>query len=228
MQKIKYCLPIIADTFDEVRAELNLQKDSYDYFEVWLDYLSDYNRETLSELCKEFGSRLILLFRRQRLEPILMSLEERLEVMKIAAATGTFVDLDIRVQAGELDTLQDMTTKLNVILSYHNYNETPNDEFLQLILQKMRSYAPTIYKFSCYCLNRGDALRLLKLQRELDIGGYHSIVFGMGPKGLVTRVFAPLWGAEMVFAPLTCGKASAEGQLTKGDLETVFGIICNY
>jgi len=223
MQKIKYCLPIIVEKLSEAKDLIKAQKEDYDYFELWLDYLTDYNRDEIKTLCQELGSRLLLLFRRQQLDPIEMPLEERLSVMQIASECGVYVDLDIRIQSTELENLTGI--KSNIILSYHNYNETPSDDSLQMILQKMRVYSPAIYKFSCFCQNRGDALRLLKLQRELEIGGYHGLVFGMGEKGVITRVFAPLWGAEMVFAPQTRGKASAVGQLSKDELEVIFAII---
>lgn len=225
MSEIRYCLPIIVDRFEEALEIIDEQINQYHYFELWLDYLSNYSRDEVCELSKRLGNRLLLLFRRNQLDPIQMALEERLEVIRFAFKNGSYIDLDIQVQSDELKALEKSGEKGNLILSYHNYDGTPIDEIMDAILEKMRSYNPAIYKFSCFCKNRNDALRLLAFQRKLHISGYHSIVFGMGEKGVVTRVFAPLWGAEMVFAPVIKGKASAAGQLTKTELETIFNIL---
>jgi 3-dehydroquinate dehydratase len=57
---------------------------------------------------------------------------------------------------------------------------------------------------------------------ELKTKGVRYIVSGMGGYGVVTRVFGTLWGNEMVFAPRSKDGRSAEGQLTRQQLESIF------
>ena len=151
MQEIKYCLPIIVDRFEEALEIIDEQNDQYQYFELWLDYLSDYSRDDVAELCKRLGDRLLLLFRRNHLDPIKMSMSERLEVIRIASKYGSYIDLDVQIQSEELKFFEQNGDKGNLILSYHNYSSTPSDEIMDAILTKMHSYNPAIYKFSCFC-----------------------------------------------------------------------------
>ena len=44
----------------------------------------------------------------------------------------------------------------------------------------------------------------------------------MGEFGTITRIFGTLWGNEMIYAPKEKKNASAPGQLTKIQLETIF------
>lgn len=222
MERVKFCLPVIVENFSDVIATIKAAESKYDYFEIWLDYLSDFNLGTLEVLLEEYGNRLILLFRRQKLETIQMPLGDRFKVMKLAEKYGALVDLDMVTQVAELEHAD---VKQIGILSYHNYQETPDTDFLRSLLEKMRDYKPQIYKFSCFCKSREDAVRLLEFQRETEIRGFKSIVLGMGKKAMITRIFGPLWGAAFTFAPEIQGKASAEGQFTIAELSAIYEIL---
>jgi 3-dehydroquinate dehydratase type I len=112
--------------------------------------------------------------------------------------------------------------KVNLIASYHNYQETPDTLQLRRIIDIMKPYRPAVYKLSTLCQTEEDALRLLQQLLELKAKGVRAIVSGMGGPGAVTRVFGALWGNEMVFAPLSEEGRSAPGQLTRQQLETIF------
>lgn len=215
----KYCLPIISKTLIETESAIERYKNEYTYFEVWLDYLDDLNDENLTQLTQKYGEQLLLVFRRQNLESMNLTVEQRMYYIHLASGNKTLIDLDISSQLPELDATRGNG---NVIASYHNYKETPSNDELQAIINTMANYNPTIYKLATKCHDPSDALRLLSLQQQLKNQGKRVIILGMGEHGYVTRIFGTLWGNEMIFAPPDTAAQSAPGQLTKSQLQIIF------
>lgn len=215
----KYCLPIIAKSLTELKGIIAQYEGEYDYFEIWLDYLEDLSDTSLKELLALYHSRLLLVFRRQHLEPMRLAIKKRLHYASLAADSKTYVDLDISSQQQELAAT---SGKNQVIASYHNYSKTPGTNELQAIVQSMEIHKPAIYKLATACHSEADALRLLTLQQELKNQGKRVIILGMGEHGYATRIFGTLWGNEMIFAPPDTTMQSAPGQLTKSQLQAIF------
>ncbi len=214
--KQKYCLPIIKTKASEVLKVISENKTSYDFFEVWLDYIEDLNLDFIKDLNKEFREKLIFLFRRQSLETPKMDIKRRIEVLNLLSKFNCLVDLDIS-QKKELQN----SRKVKLICSYHNYKETPSKEKLEEIIQLMEKYSPEIYKISTFCKTDSDALRVLDLLGSLKEKNSKCIILGMGEKGIVTRIGGAIAGNEMNFTPSTLRDKSAAGQLTKTRLEKI-------
>lgn len=219
---IPYCLPIIKPTKEEVLDVISAQEKSYQFIEVWIDYISDFDEQFVKNLIEKLGEKVIIVMRRQKLEPIKMSFEKRCAVIKLLEGSNVLLDVDVSVQPEELDFISKNTLSVKMITSYHNYDETPKDARLMEIITSMEKYNPAIFKFSTFCSSDSDALRLLQLLLQLQEKRVQYIVLGMGEKGMITRIFGTLWGNTMIFAPLTISEQSAPGQLTKQQLETIF------
>ena len=218
----KFCLPIIKSNRDEVTKTINDNLGSYDYFEVWLDYLETVDEAFVSQLVRLLDDRLMLLFRRQKLETIKMPLKQRLMILDHLDGAKSLVDLDITTQQPELDYISQSGLKLKLLISYHNYKETPNTMRLKSIVDTMKAHQPTVYKLATMCENPGDDLRLLQYLLELKAKNMTAVVVGMGEYGQATRIFGALWGNEMTFAPINSAGQTAPGQLTRSQLEAIF------
>jgi len=217
----KYCLPIIKRTRNEVQHTIEANLERYRYFEVWLDYVEDIDPGFAATLVGLFPNRLVMLFRRQNLEPMLMAPEQRFAIMQTLSRKPVLVDFDISVQAEEITRIQAERMPLKTILSYHNYSLTPSDTELRSITSRMEDWGAHIMKISTYCSIQRDALRLLSLLIDLREGGHRSIVLGMGKHGVITRVFGTMWGNEMTFAPVDVAARSAPGQITVDKLDSI-------
>lgn len=220
--KINYCLPIIKQTKQEVLDVIQQNKQEYDYVEIWLDYIADADDMFVKQLVTELQGKLILLFRRQKLETIRMDVQKRKNIIILLENSNAMLDLDVHTQQEELDFVKENKLNINLITSYHNYEETPATEELNTITAKMESYKPTIYKIATMCQTENDAVTLLQTLLTLKQQEKKYIVLGMSEKGSVTRIFGTLWGNEMIFAPKEKNEISAPGQLTKGELENIF------
>ena len=218
----RYCLPIIKSRQEDVLEDMDNNLAGYSYFEVWLDYIFRCDEAFVTRLAKLLGDKLILVFRRQNLDAIVMGLDTRLKILDVLHDTNVLVDLDITSQLEELEHIKKQGLKIKTIVSYHDYQQTTDSLQLETIIDTMDQYQPVIYKVATMCNNREDSLRLLQLLLKLKVRDRTAIIIGMGEPGTITRVFGALWGNEMTFAPLTAAEQSAPGQLTKAQMENIF------
>lgn len=217
----KYCLPIIKRSRAEVNATIEANINTFRYLEVWLDYIDDLDPGYASSLVGLYPHRLIMIFRRQNLEPCRMSAEKRFDILRTLSRKQVLVDLDISTQAEDITRLQAERLSIKSILSYHNYSFTPSDTELRSITERIEGWGAYITKISTFCPMQRDALRLLSLLIDLRESGRKCIVLGMGKHGVITRVFGQIWGNEMGFAPLALDQKSAPGQITVDKLDSI-------
>lgn len=217
-KKPKFCIPIVKSSQKEVLETISKNRKNYDYFEVWLDHIEDLDVTFVKTLDKKLGSKLLLLFRRQKLEKPKMSLQLKTEILKTMQNSKALFDFDVVSQKKDIEMIKKMKLNVRIGLSYHNYKETPNDKKLFSILSKMEKYHPEIYKISSYCNSDQDAVRLLNILVKLQEQKKPSIILGMGAHGIYTRICGMFLGNLFSFAPMTFKEASAPGQLTRGQL----------
>lgn len=222
---IKYCLPIIKEKKAEVLKMIEENIGNFDFFEVWVDYIEDFDNAFIEKISNELQQKLIIVFRRQLLEETKKSFQEITDIINIVKDNGCSIDLDITNQQKELEYIRENMISIKSIVSYHNYQITPKDEILNDVIETMKRYSPFIFKIATFCNNEDDSLRLMQLLVRLKKMKKKFIVLGMGELGMITRVFGTIWGNDMTFAPLTESEKSAPGQLTREQLETIFSKI---
>jgi 3-dehydroquinate dehydratase-1 len=222
--KLNYCLPIIKPKKSEV-LDVIKNAEEYQFYEIWLDYILDVDREFIAELLSKYSGKLIFVFRRKNLETPVMKSQTRLFLITLLEKTDSYVDLDIITQQAELSFIAENLLQLRVITSYHNFRETPDDKKLVEIMILMTKYNPTIFKIATMCQKPKDALRLLDLLISLKSEQKKYIIIGMGDLGTMTRIYGAMWGNEMVFAPQKDTDKSAPGQFTKTEMDQLIKLI---
>lgn len=224
--KASLCLPIIKTTTQEVTQVIEANENTFDMFEIWIDYImDDFSKISLfiEAISKRFKKRIIIVFRRMDEEPMHMSSEKRREIISLGK-NSLFIDLDIDTQQNDLDFAKQIQSK-TIIASFHDYKKTPRTSVLVGIINKMSLFQPAIYKIATFCETEKEAIALLHLLLNLKEEGKDVIILGMGEKGLVTRIFGSLWGNKIIFAPENPKEQSAPGQLTREQLQKIFTII---
>lgn len=107
-----------------------------------------------------------------------------------------------------------------VIVSYHNFEETPE---LEAVLRKLEERHPRAHFYKIVTLAKStlDSLRLLsflkKFQEKQKIIG-----FCMGEFGVITRICAPIFEVPIMYAPLKKEDKNAPGQLLVDELEHIY------
>ncbi len=121
-------------------------------------------------------------------------------------------DKNEKLRFVDIDWQEKIDLLPNLILSYHNFNETPDLEPL-LAEMKRRTPSACYYKIATFANSILDALRMIHFQRK------HPEVIGicMGEKGTLTRILSPF-----TYAPLSEDDKNAPGQLLLSELETIY------
>ena len=100
--------------------------------------------------------------------------------------------------------------RIKLILSYHNFSETPTD--LDHIYQEMRKISVFFYKVAVTAKHSQDALQLLCWTKKRSDNKLISI--SMGTHGQITRILGPIVGAPITYASLDDDHQTAPGQLS--------------
>jgi 3-dehydroquinate dehydratase-1 len=143
-------------------------------------------------------------------------------LLKAIESGAAFVDVEVE---SEVDYREEIIAKARscgcgVIVSFHDHARTPVRHELEGIVDACFRVGADIAKIACMVHSARDNARLLGL---LDSHRKIAIV-GMGDKGRITRIAAPLLGSPFTFASLSKGKETAAGQIDK---ETLEGLLRN-
>jgi len=149
---------------------------------------------------------------------------ERTVLLPAAIRSGaTYMDIEYEAETDYHHQLIELAKKLRckVIVSYHNFEETPDVFILdQIIKQSIRDGADLV-KIATMANSPADCAKIMSLYSN------HSnlIAFAMGNAGKITRIAAPFLGAEFTFASADVEHLTAPGQLTATQMEDIFKIL---
>jgi 3-dehydroquinate dehydratase-1 len=121
----------------------------------------------------------------------------------------------------ENDELTDFleSQKTPLLVSWHDFQQTPPSDRLADVLSEMRVYSNYV-KVVTTAKSVEDSLRLLEMYETAV--GLHPIFFAMGVAGVVSRVLCTVAGnAPFTYASLE--KAVAPGQLTVRQMRRLYG-----
>ena len=114
--------------------------------------------------------------------------------------------------------------KCKIIVSFHDFYETPEDEGLRQIVTLCLSEGADIAKIACKVNSVIDSSRLLGLLGQKDFKD-RLVVVGMGEKGKITRIVSPLLGSLFTYASFSEGVETADGQIEMARLEEIIELL---
>lgn len=223
---VKYCLPIIQNSQEKVLSKIS-ENPGFDFYEIWLSYIEDLDLDFIWKISDQYPGKLLFLFRKKDLKKSDLKKEDREKIIKFLESSGNFLDLDINDQKEDLDFIRREKLNNKLIVSYHNYQNTPGLSDLESLVSKMDIYNPTIYKFSCFCKDEEDGVKLLTLLVKFKKENKKFLISGMGKEGKIVRIYSAVWGNEFNFAPVDQSGESATGQITKNVLENILEVLKN-
>lgn len=214
------CTSIQNRTYEEILDILN--SPEIELAEIRLDRCS----LSIAEIKSLFGDSDTPLIATCRISEVGAREAERR--LKAAVSSGArFADLEIEAPPQMSKTFQkfcqDNGTEL--IRSYHNFDETPSDEVLQMALARCFRYGAEIAKIVCTCKNAEDASRLEALYSIVleDVPSLQGklIAFGMGEEGKESRIECLRRGAPFTYCALCDEEATAPGQWTAKEMHSL-------
>ena len=107
---------------------------------------------------------------------------------------------------------------VKVIVSHHNYANTPDNTELRRIVEECFSDGADIAKIAVAAQTNQDAARVLGMYDDTR----KLVLLAMGEKGKITRVAGPLMGSPFTFVAASEAAATAPGQLTATSMEALY------
>ena len=210
------CVSIQQKTFSEIQAILEMPE--VEMAEIRLD-LCNLSDEEIRELFSESDT------------PLVATCRGNADKLAIAIEAGArFADLEIEAPAEKSRYIQKLCKRCGteLIRSYHNFKETPDDGVLQMALARCFRYGAEIAKIVTACKSAEDAGRIESLYsiilEDVDSMQGRLIAFGMGPEGRSSRLECLKRGAPFTYASLSEDDAVADGQMTVREMsEAVYG-----
>jgi len=144
--------------------------------------------------------------------PLKYSPDRQMEILKLAIRCGaTYVDIEYESPDEYKQELIDYAHhhECYVIISYHNFEMTPEVEELEQIMKGCFAQGSDIAKIVTLVRVNRDNSKILSLYKSPG----RLIAFGMGDLGKITRIVAPFLGAEFTYAAMDEGDPTAPGQI---------------
>ena len=173
---------------------------------------------------EKFAGRELLFTLRTRAEggEIELSSEDYVQIIKDVAQLYQPEYLDFEY-FGHKDVFEQMLDFPNLVLSYHNFQETPDN--MMEILSELTSLTPKVVKVSVMAHTAQDVLDLMNFTRGFKTLNPEQeyVTISMGKVGKVSRITSDVTGSSWSFASLD--EASAPGQISLSSMKKIREIL---
>lgn len=220
--KTKICVPVGAESFEELHTLCERAKSVADIIELRLDYLSKMDFEKLLSLIGSIECQTLLTFRpKEQGGRSNASLEERTEFWsKVKNFPATFLDFELDLAQALKDEKE--VDWQRVIISHHDFEKTPED--LETLYETMTKTPARILKIATQANDFTDCIKHFHLLERAKHEGRELIPIAMGEAGKLTRILAPSRGSFLTYAALDESQTNAPGQVTAKELREVYRI----
>ncbi|KAJ8573819.1 hypothetical protein K7X08_010330 [Anisodus acutangulus] len=218
------CAPIMADSVDQMLILMQKAKTSgADLVEVRLDSLKSFNpRSDIDTIIRQCPLPTLFTYR-PTWEGGQYAGDEmsRLDALRLAMELGAdYIDVELKAIDEFNKALHgNKSTKCKLIVSSHNYENTPSSEDLGNLVARIQASGADIVKFATTAQDITDVARVFQITVHSQVP---IIAMVMGEKGLMSRILCPKFGGYLTFGTLEVGKVSAPGQPTIENLLNLY------
>ena len=232
----KICLPIVGTTEEEICRQAqsfsgyhcDLAEWRVDWF-AGLDDLTQLEHAARALRAVLPDTPILFTFRTKEEGGERAISDEDYRALNYFAARSGLIDLlDVELFRGD-DTVRDIISfahecDVAVVVSNHNFTETPPQEEIVSRLQKAQALGADILKIAVMPQSPRDVLTLLSATEEAHrLCDRPLITMSMGPLGAVSRIAGETFGSAVTFG--AAGKASAPGQIAADDLYRILSVL---
>src|ERR1700720_4214076 len=226
MRLPKVCLALSGDTIDDMLAAAESMARDNPFMEFRLDYL----KQPVAALSKihrflethQYVTAVGTCRRAENGGRFKGSLAGELEVLAKAHAAGCqIVDLELQsALKAKPEAVARLRGRGALILSFHDFRATRN---LEETLEKMLRIPADYYKVVSTATTLSDNVAMMKfLQTESEKDALVGLC--MGEQGIISRVLGVRAGSVVTFAAISADLKTAPGQVSAGDLRTIYRI----
>ena len=214
-------LPDIPKLLDLARREAEAGET---FLEFRLDYLDHPERgpEAICTFLNQFPDSIVLATcrRHQNAGRFNGSIDEQIHILEAALRHGAqAVDVEIETAETAPDKLNVLRGRAHLVISYHNYEATPQ---LEAVLNRLMRVPADAYKIVTTARKPSDNGRVLAMPRLHP--KVPLIVLAMGELGFPTRVLAPVFGCLYTYAAPMTTEGTAAGQVGARQLRHLYRV----
>jgi 3-dehydroquinate dehydratase type I len=229
---VRICIPIVAENEETALRKMKRSLPENYSGEILFELRADRMREIkIDRVLEEKGKKIVVTNRRREEGGGFQGTEkERVSLLLRAVDLGAdYVDIeastDPGLQAEVKNAIAARGFRTRLIVSSHDFTETPAEGSLKQKLKECAALSPDIVKIVTLAEAEEDNLKVLGLIPYARKKGQEIISFCLGEKGRRSRVMSLFLGAYLGFASLDKGEESAPGQLSLGEMITVLSIL---
>lgn len=202
---------VIVDGEDR-KAIAAAKRDGADLLELRIDCFKKQDVAVVQKIVKHIQVKKLPMLAtiRSKAEGGKSGISEK-ERLRLFQAVIPFVDaVDIELSSKKIlrDVIKEARRfKKKVIVSYHNFKDTPEQKKLEAIIKNGKKAGGDIVKIAAFAKNKKDIIQLASLTASHN----DIITIAMGRLGIVSRLFFPMLGSLLTYCSVT--KSSAPGQI---------------
>ncbi len=210
----KYPLVVLPVDDKDLEKKLSVALDyGIDMVELRIDQFSDFGEDYVLEkakLVKDYNLGIIATVRSKEEGGTFIPDEERLKIFEAVAGISDIIDIELtseKINKKVIEIAKD-EGKLSLV-SYHDFDKTPDEDFIQSVIDRAVSLGADIVKFAFKVNSHEDVSRILCTSgknRDKKI-----VAIGMGELGRITRVAGFFFGSVLTYTYI--GKSFAPGQI---------------
>jgi 3-dehydroquinate dehydratase/shikimate dehydrogenase len=204
-------LPDASKLLEHARREIEAGES---FLEFRLDYLPkpEVGAESVGQFLRDYPEAMILATcrRHQNHGKFNGSIEEQFQILNLAVDHGA-QSVDVEIETAEIALIKtaELRERTHVIVSYHNYENTPQTE---TIMRRMTKVPADAYKVVTTARKPSDTGRVLAAGKAG--GRTPMIVLAMGELGFPSRVLSPAFGGMFTYAAPIMTEGTAAGQVS--------------
>ena len=216
----RICVSIGAKSVSELSFLISKALGLSDFFEIRFDFLEQSDISSAIEVTEIIKSRSIFTLRTKKEHGGFKGNEkERIDILKKLFDTSPML-LDIEyntiIENNSLNNY--FKDKANILISWHNFFNTPEDDYLESKIRDMMKFGKNI-KLVTMATNISDSFRLLNLYKKFQ--NINLVSFGMGDFGVISRILCTIYG-NSPFTYASLDKTIAPGQLSIMEMRGIY------
>ena len=222
---MKLVVSVMPKSLEEAQGIDAMRYIDADIIEWRADFLpKDAILQVAPAIFEKFAGRELLFTLRTRAEGGEVDLDsaEYVQIIKDVAQLYQPEYIDFEYFSHK-DVFEEMLDFPNLVLSYHNFQETP--ENMMEILSELTSLTPKVVKVSVMAHTEQDVLDLMNFTRGFKTLNPEQeyVTISMGKVGKVSRITSDVTGSSWSFASLD--EASAPGQISLSSMKKIREIL---
>lgn len=230
------CVPVVASEKERIIQNIKALTEQHAEMIEWrVDCFSEADdveavREVL-EAVKPFLTKTVFLFTFRTKQQGGSRRMEEWKILKLnetAAKSGCadLIDLEFfEATKPEKEIRRFQRMGVRIIASHHDFDETPDDRILHMLLEQMQQGGADVAKLAVMPQTPEDVVRLLKVTNDMKqkYPTLPVVTMSMGALGVVSRMAGEIFGSCITFGAV--GETSAPGQIQANKLEDILEII---